>query len=177
MSEHRLDLTPVPENEREEALAFAWAALEIGRVLLLVAPAMPTALLHKFFHSRAGAYEWRRVSQDADCCHVAVHRVGPDPVYRREIPRTPALVSVVRLAPQPHRAARRLLAALDNGRQGSVVHGCVRGRPDVVLHGLRGRGIEHFCEYAGAGRWIVSVRRSSGGTHPRLRVDADGACP
>lgn len=164
MSEYRLDLIPVPENEREEALAFAWAALEIGSALLLIAPAMPTALLHKFFHSREGAYEWRRVAQDANRCRVAVRRLGPDPLRRREIPRTPALASVVRLAPQPGRAARRLLAALETGRQGSVVHACVRGRPDGVLGGLRGRGIEHFCEYAGDGAWIVSARRA---TEPR----------
>jgi len=161
MSEHHLDLTTVVENEHEEALAFAWAALEIGSALLLVASTMPTALLHKFFHSRAGAYEWHRVGQDAGRCQVAVRRVGPDPLHRREVPRSPALTSVVRLAPQPDRAARRLLTALDSGRQGSVVHACVRGEPERILQGLRGRGIDHFCEYTGNGAWIVSARRRS----------------
>ncbi|MBE2213240.1 MAG: DUF2249 domain-containing protein [Opitutaceae bacterium] len=163
MSESRLDLTTIPEAEHEEALAFAWAALEVGTVLLLVAPTMPLALLHKFFHSREGVFAWNRVGDPAGRCHVAVRRLGPDPLHRREVPRSPALASVVRLAPQPDRAARRLLAALETGRQGSVVHGCVRGRPDTVLRGLRRRGLEHFCEYAGEGTWIVSVRHAPAG--------------
>src|SRR5262245_65455794 len=82
LTEHVIDVRPMPPRERHPTIFGTWAELAFGESILLVNDHDPVPLYYQFAAEHSGTFRWEYLEEGPEVFHVRIAKGDfPDPGF------------------------------------------------------------------------------------------------